>query len=60
MAIKLKIRKPTGVVPWPLILLEGEEGAGKTYSAVSEQGSDPGETTGSLTAGASAVGSSVG
>ncbi|TQE30859.1 hypothetical protein Sipo8835_22980 [Streptomyces ipomoeae] len=30
---RLKTRKPTGVVPWPLILIEGEEGAGKTYSA---------------------------
>jgi hypothetical protein len=33
MAIKLKTRRPTGVVPWPLILIEGDEGAGKTYSA---------------------------
>ncbi|MEU4095514.1 AAA family ATPase [Streptomyces sp. NPDC026673] len=33
MGIKLKTRKPTGVVPWPLILIEGEEGSGKTYSA---------------------------
>ncbi|WP_330306256.1 MULTISPECIES: AAA family ATPase [unclassified Streptomyces] len=33
MGIKLKTRRPTGIVPWPLILLEGEEGAGKTYSA---------------------------
>ncbi|WP_274558022.1 AAA family ATPase [Streptomyces spiramyceticus] len=32
-APKLKLRKPTGAVPWPLILIEGEEGAGKTYSA---------------------------
>ncbi|MEH0661034.1 AAA family ATPase [Streptomyces stelliscabiei] len=32
-AIKLKTRKPTGIVPWPLLLIEGEEGAGKTYSA---------------------------
>ncbi|XUL89989.1 AAA family ATPase [Streptomyces galilaeus] len=30
---KLKTRKPTGVVPWPLILIEGEEASGKTYSA---------------------------
>ncbi|GAA1353484.1 AAA family ATPase [Streptomyces beijiangensis] len=29
----LKTRKPTGIVPWPLILIEGEEGSGKTYSA---------------------------
>ncbi|MDX2849273.1 AAA family ATPase [Streptomyces sp. PA03-3a] len=33
MGIKLKTRKPTGIVPWPLILIEGEEGSGKTYSA---------------------------
>ncbi|MFD3456855.1 AAA family ATPase [Streptomyces sp. NPDC058691] len=33
MAIKLKTRRPTGIVPWPLILIEGEEGSGKTYSA---------------------------
>ncbi|MEU9097085.1 hypothetical protein [Streptomyces sp. NPDC048361] len=32
-AVKLKTRKPTGIVPWPLLLIEGEEGAGKTYSA---------------------------
>ncbi|MFE2578848.1 AAA family ATPase [Streptomyces sp. NPDC059378] len=40
MGIKLKTRKPTGTVPWPLILLEGEEGAGKTYSAAEFSGSD--------------------
>jgi hypothetical protein len=28
----LKTRKPTGVVPWPLILLEGEEKSGKSFS----------------------------
>jgi hypothetical protein len=28
----LKTRKPTGAVPWPLILIEGEEKAGKTWS----------------------------
>lgn len=28
----LKTRKPTGVVPWPLILLEGEEKSGKSYA----------------------------
>ncbi|MFB7442891.1 AAA family ATPase [Streptomyces mirabilis] len=33
MGIRLKTRKPTGIVPWPLILIEGDEGAGKTYSA---------------------------
>jgi hypothetical protein len=40
MGIKLKTRKPTGTVPWPLILLEGEEGAGKTYSAAEFSASD--------------------
>jgi len=40
MGIKLKTRKPTGIVPWPLILLEGEEGAGKTYSAAEFSASD--------------------
>jgi hypothetical protein len=29
----LRTRKPTGAVPWPFILLEGEEFAGKTYEA---------------------------
>lgn len=28
----LKTRKPTGAVPWPLILVEGEEKAGKTWA----------------------------
>ncbi|MET9318797.1 AAA family ATPase [Streptomyces sp. NPDC003038] len=32
-SLKLKTRKPTGQVPWPLILIEGEEGSGKSYSA---------------------------
>jgi uridine phosphorylase len=27
MGTKLKTRKPTGIVPWPLILIEGDEGA---------------------------------
>ncbi|MFB7329087.1 AAA family ATPase [Streptomyces sp. NPDC056190] len=40
MGIKLKTRKPTGIVPWPLILLEGDEGAGKTYSAAEFSASD--------------------
>jgi hypothetical protein len=30
--VTLKTRKPTGAVPWPLILIEGEEKAGKTWS----------------------------
>lgn len=28
----LKTRKPTGAVPWPLVLIEGEEKAGKTWA----------------------------
>ncbi|WP_328404019.1 ATP-binding protein [Streptomyces sp. NBC_00390] len=39
-APKLKTRKPTGIVPWPLVLLEGEEGAGKTFSAAQFSASD--------------------
>lgn len=27
----LKTRKPTGIVPWPLLLVEGEEKAGKSW-----------------------------
>ncbi|WP_328925556.1 ATP-binding protein [Streptomyces sp. NBC_00190] len=30
---KLKTRKPTGQVPYPLLVLEGEEGSGKSYAA---------------------------
>ncbi|SLG39617.1 Uncharacterised protein [Mycobacteroides abscessus subsp. abscessus] len=30
---QLKTRKPTGVVPWPLILLEGGEKSGKSWTA---------------------------
>lgn len=29
----LKLRKPTGLVPYPFILIEGEEKSGKTYAA---------------------------
>ncbi|MET7530205.1 AAA family ATPase [Streptomyces goshikiensis] len=29
----LKTRKPTGQVPYPLVLIEGEEGSGKSYAA---------------------------
>ncbi|MGW6393299.1 AAA family ATPase [Streptomyces sp. NPDC055103] len=36
----IKTRKPTGIVPWPLLLIEGEEGAGKTYSAAKFSSSD--------------------
>jgi hypothetical protein len=28
----LKTRQPTGAVPWPLVLIEGEEKAGKTWA----------------------------
>ncbi|MGW1625783.1 hypothetical protein, partial [Streptomyces sp. NPDC002172] len=40
MGIKLKTRKPTGIVPWPLLLIEGEEGAGKTYCCAEFSASD--------------------
>lgn len=40
MALQLKTRRPTGIVPWPLILVEGEEGAGKTWSAAAFSASD--------------------
>jgi hypothetical protein len=36
----IKTRKPTGVVPWPLILLEGPEKTGKSY-ALAELTKDP-------------------
>ncbi|MFI6168870.1 hypothetical protein ACIBCN_18965 [Nocardia sp. NPDC051052] len=29
----IRSRKPTGAVPWPLILLEGEDKSGKSYAA---------------------------
>ncbi|MEU3559648.1 hypothetical protein [Kitasatospora sp. NPDC006786] len=34
MPPKLNSRKPTGIVPWPFILVEGEEGAGKPYETI--------------------------
>ena len=40
MPPKLKTRKPTGIVPWPLILIEGDEGSGKTYCAAEFSASD--------------------
>ncbi|MFI8461746.1 AAA family ATPase [Kitasatospora sp. NPDC085464] len=40
MPPKIKSRKPTGVVPFPLILIEGDEGAGKTYSTIEFSSSD--------------------
>jgi hypothetical protein len=30
--MSLKTRQPTGAVPWPLVLIEGEEKAGKTWA----------------------------
>ena len=30
---KLKTRKPTGSVPWPMVLIEGNEKSGKSYAA---------------------------
>ncbi|MFZ3493114.1 AAA family ATPase [Streptomyces sp. 5.8] len=37
---KLRTRKPTGVIPWPVILLEGEEKAGKSHKAAEFTGSE--------------------
>ncbi|UWP85941.1 ATP-binding protein [Dactylosporangium fulvum] len=36
----LKTRKPTGLVPWPLILVEGSEKSGKSWSAAALSASD--------------------
>jgi AAA domain len=36
----LKTRQPTGAVPWPLILIEGEEKAGKTWACAEFTASD--------------------
>jgi hypothetical protein len=36
----LRTRKPTGVVPWPLILIEGGEKTGKSYAAALLSASD--------------------
>ncbi|MEU5428523.1 AAA family ATPase [Streptomyces sp. NPDC020799] len=36
---KLRTRKPTSVVPYPLVLLEGEEKGGKTFEAARFSGS---------------------
>lgn len=30
----LNVRKPTGTVPWPCVLLAGTKGAGKSYTAI--------------------------
>ncbi|WP_424216976.1 AAA family ATPase (plasmid) [Streptomyces sp. BI20] len=37
---KLRTRKPTGVIPWPVVLIEGEEKAGKSYVAAAFTGSE--------------------
>src|SRR4051812_4000991 len=36
----LKTRKPTGRVPWPCVLLEGEEKAGKSWALAQLSASD--------------------
>jgi hypothetical protein len=36
----LNTRKPTGAVPWPLVLIEGPEKAGKSYAAAVLSASD--------------------
>ncbi|MFF0742125.1 hypothetical protein ACFYVL_17180 [Streptomyces sp. NPDC004111] len=37
---QLRTRQPSGVVPWPKILLEGEEKAGKSFTAAEFTGSE--------------------
>lgn len=36
----LRTRKPTGIVPWPKILVEGEEKSGKSFTAAAFTGSE--------------------
>lgn len=36
----IKARKPTGTVPWPLVLIEGPEKSGKSYAAAQFTASD--------------------
>lgn len=36
----LKLRKPTGIPPWPLLLIEGPEKSGKSYAAAQFTASD--------------------
>ncbi|MBA2660682.1 MAG: AAA family ATPase [Bradymonadaceae bacterium] len=36
----LKTRQPTGLAPWPLVLLEGEEKAGKSYACAAFSASE--------------------
>lgn len=40
MAFALKTRVPTGRIPWPLILIEGSEKAGKSWSCAELSASD--------------------
>ncbi|MEU5389182.1 AAA family ATPase [Kitasatospora cineracea] len=40
MPPKIKSRKPTCVIPYPFLLIEGEEGAGKSYAAIEFTKSD--------------------
>lgn len=39
VVLGLKTRMPTGVPPWPMVLIEGYEKSGKTFSAASFSGS---------------------
>jgi hypothetical protein len=56
--MKLKTRKPTGAVPWPLVLVEGEEKAGKAQPLHARIATPAGWTTmGELTAGSRVIGS---
>lgn len=37
---RLRTRKPTGVIPWPIVLIEGEEKSGKSHQAAAFTGSE--------------------
>jgi hypothetical protein len=37
---QLRLRKPTGVTPWPIVVLEGAEKVGKTYEALRFSGNE--------------------
>jgi hypothetical protein len=54
----LKTRKPTGAVPWPLVLIEGEEKAGKAQPLNARIATPSGWTTmGELNVGSRIIGS---
>jgi hypothetical protein len=54
----LKTRKPTGAVPWPLVLVEGEEKAGKAQPLNARIATPSGWTTmGELAVGSRVIGS---